>query len=250
MVILIDIGNTNVHIGIAENRKIVENRMFSADVKRTKDEWYLMLKGFSVDTFPEAVVISSVVPYLTNTFVSLFKGITGKEPIIIHTGMQTGMEIHAKDISYLPPDRFSNVIGAFYEYRKEIAVIDFGTATKVDIVDSKGIYLGGIVAPGIYTSYKALIENSSLLPNTSISPPKDFIAKDSQDSLKAGILLNTIGFLEATKAIIRKEIKKEFLFVATGGASHLVYYLGKSIDTIDRDLTLKGMLYLYDINRR
>lgn len=249
MIILVDIGNTSTKIATAEGGKILSVTRITTDETRTPDELYVYLKTLGMSE-PRDAVVCSVVPSLTPKFVSMFRQrMNLGHPLVVSPYIVTGIELNYKTLSNLGPDRIANAVAAYYEYGKDVAVVDFGTATTIDFVTSDGKYLGGIIAPGLDESLHHLVSSTSRLPEIELAKPTRYIGRSTEECMQSGFYLLTIGFIEASRTAVRKETKIDFTFVATGGLAERFAPLSSAIGIIDRDLTLKGCWHLYRLNK-
>ncbi|MCK4231571.1 type III pantothenate kinase, partial [candidate division WOR-3 bacterium] len=154
-----------------------------------------------------------------------------------------------RNLSNLGADRIANAVGAHFEYGKDVAVVDFGTATTIDFVTSKGEYLGGIIAPGLEASLHNLISKAPKLFEIKPEKPSRYVGRSTEECLQSGSYLLTVGLIEAVRAAVRRETKIDFTFIATGGLADRFAPFANAIELVDRDLTLKGCLHLYRLNK-
>lgn len=254
MLLVIDIGNTNITLGIFKDDEIVGNYRLTTKFQRTSDEYGFMLLSFisasniTVEDIDD-IIISSVVPKInysfTNSIIKYFK----KEPIRIGPGIKTGISIRTENPVELGADRLVDAAGAYYIYGGPCLVIDFGTATTFDIVSKDGCFIGGAIAPGIGTSSNALSSQAAKLPEISISKPKSIIGKNTVASMQAGTLYGYIGLTEKIISQIKKEYGEDLKVVSTGGLGKMISKETDLIDIYDQDLTFKGLKIIYDKNK-
>lgn len=254
MLLVIDIGNTNITLGIFEGDNIIGNYRLTTKFQRTSDEYGFMLLSFinasdiTVEDIDD-IIISSVVPKInysfTNSIIKYFK----KEPIRIGPGIKTGISIRTENPVELGADRLVDAAGAYYIYGGPCLVIDFGTATTFDIVSKDGCFIGGAIAPGIGTSSNALSSQAAKLPEISISKPKSIIGKNTVSSMQAGTLYGYIGLTEKIIDQIKKEYGEDLKVISTGGLGKMISKETDSIDIYDQDLTFKGLKIIYDKNK-
>ncbi len=251
MLVVVDIGNTNITIGLFDEANIVGHYRLTTKLERTSDEYGFMLLSFlnasnmKVQDVKD-VIISSVVPKVNYSFINSIKKYFVKEPIVIGPGIKTGISIKIDDPKTLGADRLVDAAGAFYIYGGPALVIDFGTATTFDIVNEKGEFIGGTTAPGIGIMANALSSQAAKLPEVSIDKPKHAIAKNTVDSMKSGIVYGYIGLTEKIISVIKKEYGKDLKVISTGGLGRIIFKETSSIDVYDPDLTFKGLKNIYD----
>lgn len=251
MLVVIDIGNTNITMGLFEQDQIIGNYRLTTKLERTSDEYGFMLLSFlnashiSQEEI-EDIIIASVVPKIMYSFTNSIKKYFNKEPIIIGPGIKTGISIRIDSPKSLGADRLVDVAGAYYIYGGPCLVIDFGTATTFDVVSDKGEFLGGATAPGIGISTSALSSQAAKLPEVEIKKTKHAIAKNTVDSMQAGIVYGYIGLTEHLIRVIKKEYKEPLKVISTGGLGRIIFNETKLIDVYDPDLTFKGLKIIYD----
>ncbi|WP_273322032.1 type III pantothenate kinase [Vallitalea guaymasensis] len=255
MLLVIDIGNTNIVLGAYEEDKLVANWRMTTKTPRTSDEYGLFMynlflhKGIDVNEVKD-VIIASVVPNimysLVNGIIKYFK----TTPIIVGPGVKTGINIRTDNPKEVGADRIVNIVSAYYTYGGPAIVIDFGTATTYDIVTEDGIFNAAITSPGLKISANALWQKAAKLPEIEIKKPKTILAKNTITSMQAGLVYGYIGQVE----YIVKKVKEEMILpdmkvVATGGLAKVIYKETDAIDVYDPMLTLKGLKIIHDKNK-
>lgn len=251
MLIAVDIGNTNITIGIIDGKNIINNYRLTTKLERTSDEYGFMIINFlhasniSVSQIKD-IIISSVVPKINYSFINSIKKYINKEPIIIGPGIKTGISIKIDNPKTLGGDRLVDAAGAYYLYGGPCLVIDFGTATTFDVINEKGEFIGGSTAPGIGICANALATNAAKLPEVAIQKPKYAIAKNTVDSMQAGIVYGYIGLTEHLIRVIQEEYQQKLKVISTGGLGRIIYNQTNLIDVYDPDLTFKGLHYIYE----
>lgn len=254
MILTVDIGNTHIVIGLFQENKLVKKWRISTDSSRTEDEYRIILDGlFRTNNVKEEIedaIISSVVPPLTNIFKDLLKETFKIKPIIVGPGLKTGISILFENQKEVGADRIANAVGAFQKYKCACIVVDFGTATTFDYITDKGEYVGGIIAPGISISAEALFTKTAKLPKVEIDEPKNIIGKNTVESIQAGLVLGHRAMIEGIVKIIKEQFKSKPKVIATGGYAPLISKGVNCIDIIDSNLTLWGLYFLHNINKR
>lgn len=251
MLIVIDIGNTNITMGLFKEEEIVGNYRLTTKLQRTSDEYGFMLLSFLTASNIKAVeikdvIIASVVPKIMYSFTNSIKKYLHKEPIIIGPGIKTGVSIKIDNPKSLGADRLVDVAGAYYIYGGACLVIDFGTATTFDVISEHAEFIGGVTAPGIGISSNALSSQAAKLPEIEIKKPKDIIAKDTVSSMQAGIVYGYIGLTENIITSIKESYDKPLKVISTGGLGRIIFNETDLIDVYDPDLTFKGLKIIYD----
>ncbi len=251
MLVVVDIGNTNITIGLVNNDKIIGHYRLTTKLERTSDEYGFMILSFLnasniTAKSVEDIIISSVVPKVNYSFINSIKKYLHKEPIVIGPGIKTGISIKIDDPRTLGADRLVDAVGAYYIYGGPVLVIDFGTATTFDVVNAKGEFIGGSTAPGIGIMTTALSSQAAKLPEVSIHKPKHAIAKNTVDSMQAGIVYGYIGLTEKIISVIKKEYGEDLKVISTGGLGRVIYKETNKIDVYDPDLTFKGLKNIYE----
>lgn len=255
MIIVVDIGNTNITIGLTKEDTIIGQYRLTTKLQRTSDEYGFMILSFlnasnvqKEDIYD--VIISSVVPKINYSFINSIKKYLQIEPLIVGPGIKTGISVKIDDPKTLGADRLVDAVGAYYIYGGPCIVIDFGTATTFDVINEKGEFIGGTTAPGIGITASALSLQAAKLPEVEIEKPKTPIAKNTVDSMQAGIVYGYIGLTENIIREIKKEFGSDIKVISTGGLGRMVFNETKSIDTYDPDLTFKGLKIIYDKQKR
>ena len=252
MILAIDVGNTNIVLGMIENGEIQNVVRIHTDLRETGTEYAIKLRqvtdfyGIDLKSF-EGAIISSVVPPVTESLRLAVESLIGKKPLIVAPGMKTGMNVRIDDPSTMAGDL---VVGAIACYGAPLIVIDMGTATTMVLIDNEGSYRGGAIIPGIKLSYGALSSGTSLLPDIAILPPKKVIATNTVDSMRSGAVYGTAAMLDGMIDRMEKEIGYPCTVVATGGLARSVVKNCSRDIIYDADLLLKGLWVLYYRNRK
>ncbi|MEF9968464.1 MAG: type III pantothenate kinase [Longicatena sp.] len=250
MLVVIDIGNSNITIGIYAENKLVGNYRLTTKMKRTSDEYGFMILNFlnasKVETTDiDDVIISSVVPKIMHSFLNGIRKFMHKEPIVVGPGIKTGISVKADDPKAVGADRIVDAAGAFFEYGGPCLVVDFGTATTYDYVDEKGNFEFGVIALGIETSAQAMWTQAAKLPEIEIKKPKSILTKNTTTSMQAGLVYGYIGQSEYIIKMFKEALGSDMKVIATGGLGKIIYKNTEEIDIYDRDLTFKGLKSIY-----
>lgn len=256
MLLALDVGNTNITMGVFDKEKLLRTMRITTKLPRTSDEYGILLRSLmrENDIDPgqiNAAIISSVVPAVMYSLRNgLFKYLH-VNPLIVEPGIRTGIRIVTDHPAQIGADRIVDAVGAYEKYGGPVLVLDFGTATTYDLVDDKGQFVSVIIAPGIRTSGKALWQDAAKLPEIEIKKPKSILAKETISSMQAGLVYGQIGQTEYIIKKVREESGFDNLkVVATGGLGAMIAAETTAIDIYDANLTLDGMRLIYEKQKR
>jgi type III pantothenate kinase len=254
MLLAIDVGNTQTHVGAFDGSELVEHWRFSTDREATGDEIAIMivgllrLRGIEFSDV-DAEAISSVVPRLVPEYRQMFARYLDREALIVGPGTKTGMPIRLDNPRELGADRLVNAVAGYDHCRDACVIVDFGTAITYDAVSNSGEYLGGIIAPGIEISIEALTSRAARLPKVDIEPPRALIGKSTESSMQSGIVYGFAGQVDGICRRLRKELGEGITTIATGGLASVIVDFTETIDLVDDLLTLKGLRLIHERNR-
>lgn len=255
MLLTLDVGNTNITIGVFDGEELKCTLRITTKMPRTSDEYGILLCSLMRDnqidpTDIDAAIISSVVPAVMYSLRNGLYKYLHVDPIIIEPGVKTGIKVVTEAPAQIGSDRIVDAAGAYTKYGGPVLVLDFGTATTYDLVDEKGQFLSGITAPGIRTAAKALWQDAAKLPEIEIKKPASILAKETISSMQAGLVYGQIGQTEYIIDKVKEESGFENLkVVATGGLGAMIAAETKKIDIYDANLTLEGMRFIYEKQR-
>jgi len=256
MLLVIDVGNTNITLGVFKEEELLGTFRMTTKLPRTSDEYGIMLKelverqgirGKDID----AVIIASVVPDIMHSLGSAMIKYFGIKPVIVSAGIKTGIRIVTENPKQVGADRIVDAVAAYTLYGGPGIVIDFGTATTYDIVGPDATFEGAVIAPGIRTSAQAMWGQAAMLPAIEIKKPDTILAKETVSSMQAGIVFGQIGQVEYIVDRIRRESGyTDAKVVASGGLGNIIARETEVIDVYDPQLTLKGLRIIYEKNKR
>jgi len=258
MIFVLDVGNTNIVLGIYKNEELIVEWRLSTDNRKTSDEYMIeVAQLFAYNKLEVSdisdVIISSVVPTLMHTLPAMSKKYLKLDPIVIGPGVKTGMNIKYDNPKEVGADRIVNAVAAHEMYKKPLVIIDFGTATTFCAVAANGDYIGGTISPGIKISSDALFQRAAKLPRVELIKPETVICKNTVASMQAGIVYGYIGQVDFIVSKIKEEMialgEENPMVIATGGLANLIAEGSKSIDKVEPFLTLEGLRIIYEKNR-
>lgn len=254
MILVFDVGNTNMVIGVFAGEDLLTHWRIQTDKMRTADEYGMLLKSLFEDRGLErnkvkAVVISSVVPNIMTELEGMSQKYFCCQPLVIGPGVKTGLAIKYENPREVGADRVVNAVAGFHKYGGPLIIVDFGTATTFCVISAQQEYLGGAIAPGIKISAEALVARASKLPRIELVKPKSLVGKNTVASMQAGIMFGFAGQVEGIINRIKKELNIEPVVVATGGLANAIAEETDAIDLIDEFLTLDGLRIIYEMNR-
>ena len=256
MILVIDVGNTNITFGVYEDKTLVTTFRMMAKQPRTSDEYGIsiceLLKSNDIRVeHLEGVVIASVVPNVMHALNGAIVRYLKQTPLIVGPGLKTGIRIVTENPREIGADRIVDAVAAYEKYGGPVLVLDFGTATTYDLVTEDGCFSAGITAPGIRISAKALWEDTAKLPEIEIKKPASILAQETISSMQAGLVYGQIGQTEYIIEQVKKESGYQNLkVVATGGLGRLIADETESIQVYDSALTLDGLRIIYEKNRK
>lgn len=256
MLMTIDVGNTNITVGVFKNDEVTASFRITTKMARTSDEYGILLINLVEQNEISQrdisdVIIASVVPNVMHALESAVIKYFGIRPIVIEPGIKTGIRVVTENPRQIGTDRIVDAAAAYELYGGPVLVLDFGTATTYDLVDQTGAFVCGVTAPGIRISAKALWEDAAKLPEIEIRKPASILAKETISSMQAGLVYGQIGQTEyIVRHIIEEADMGEVKVVATGGLGRIIASETTVIDVYDPNLTLKGMNLIYKKQNR
>lgn len=255
MLIVFDIGNTTIGLGIFQGKKLLADWKIKSDRESTADEYGIILcnllshHNLSCQKIKGAI-ISSVVPPLTPIIQTACEKFFGVKPLLVGPGLKTGIPILYENPAEVGSDRIVAACAAYEKYGGPCLVVDFGTATTFDAISAAGEYLGGAIAPGIQISAEALYLRTAKLPRIEVRKPKSAIGRTTVSSMQSGLYFGYIGLVSNIIAEISKELRIKPKVVATGGFAELIASEIPAIDFQEPNLVLEGLRIIYEKNKR
>lgn len=255
MLLVVDIGNTNTVLGVYQDEELVRHWRIATLLERTADEYGILiasllhLENMALTDLTGAIVCS-VVPPVQSSVMRAVKRYLNITPLLVGPGIKTGISVRYDNPREVGADRVVNAVAAFHLYKQATIIVDFGTATTFDMINDKGDYLGGAIAPGLGMSRDALFEKTSKLPRIELAKPPKVVGKDTVSSMQAGLYWGYVGLVTGVIERMSEEASFDPLrVIATGGLAKLVAADVPRIEAVDEFLTLTGLKLLYQRNR-
>ncbi len=261
MLLALDIGNTNIVVGVFRGADLLHSWRLSTQRQRTADEmgmWVLQLfqHGRLAPRDVDAVVAASVVPTLTRPTVEMARRYFDHEALVVDGSTDSGMPLLVDEPGQVGADRIVNGVAAHERYGlgpdgspRDLIVVDFGTATTFDAISSRGEYLGGVICPGVNISADALFQRAARLPRVDVRKPDAVIGKTTVGQMQSGLFYGYIGLVEGIVERMRRDLGGKADCIATGGLAEMVAPDTTAIDVVDRDLTLHGLRVIWERNQ-
>jgi type III pantothenate kinase len=254
MMLVADIGNTSINLGVFEDDKLRANWHISSSIQRLPDEYAaLLFELMQHEGLPSSSVtklaLCSVVPTLTITFEEVSRKYFRTEPLTVAAGVKTGVRIRMDNPREVGADRIANAAAAHLLYKGAVIVVDMGTATTFDVVSKEGDYLGGAIAPGIISAAESMFHKTAMLPRIELASVKKAIGTNTISAMQSGMLFGYTGLVEGLVARIQAELPEKAMVVATGGYAGLIAGETTVFDAVNEELTLLGIRMIYLMNR-
>lgn len=252
MLVTIDVGNTNIVFGVFEGKKLLKSFRAATSAEKSRDEYgMLFLQLLNYNHFDvkdiEDVIISSVVPPVMYSLERAVEKYLGKKPMIVTNETVPGLCVKYDNPKEVGADRLVNAVAALDKYKKDLIVVDFGTATTFCAVKANGDYLGGAICPGIKISVEALFSKTSKLPRIELAPIKRVIGRTTVESMQSGVIHGYVGQVDHIVDLMKAEMgSADAKVIATGGLSGMISEESETIDFIEPNLTLNGLRIIYD----
>lgn len=254
MLLAIDIGNTNITLGVFKDSELRATWRIATGIHRMPDEYAALIldllhhKSLDISDI-DKVALCSVVPPLTTNFEELSQRYFNTSPLVIGAGVKTGVRIRMDNPREVGADRIVNAAAAHHLYGGPVIIVDLGTATTFDTVSKEGDYLGGAIAPGINIAAESLFTRAAALPRVELTRPERAIGTNTISAMQSGLIFGYVGLVEGIVARIQKELTEKAKVVATGGYAGLIAKETSVIEIVNPDLTLIGLRLIYMMNR-
>ncbi len=257
MILCFDIGNTNIKYAVYDGEELKLSCRIATDINKTSDEYGEQLATilYMGGVQPKQIsggIFSSVVPQLDYTMERMCRNYLKIKPLEVAPGLKTGINLRVEDAKEVGADRVVNNVSAVKKYGTPLIVVDFGTATTFNVIDRKGDFIGGSIAPGMKGALSSLVSDTAKLPRVDIEKPDKIIATNTVTNIQSGIFYGFVGLVDYTVKKMKEEMgcAEKVKVIATGGFSDIIAKESDCIDVVDKFLTLDGLKYLYYMNQR
>jgi type III pantothenate kinase len=254
MLLVVDAGNTQTHIGAFEGDELVHDWRFATVRQSTADELgarlrsLLSLRELSFADI-DASIVSSTVPQLQPEYTAMASRYLGHDITVVGPGVRTGMPLRYENPREIGPDRLVNAIAGYERAQGACVIVDFGTAVTFDVVSEEGEYLGGIIFPGVEISLEALTERAAALPKIDLGTPRALVGKTTVDAIRSGVVYGFAAMVDGMVGRLREELGEDAEAIATGGLAASIVPFCETIDEVDALLTLTGLRLIWERNR-
>ena len=254
MLLLVDVGNTNVVVGVCEGDRVVARWRVATERTRMPDEWWVVFNALAhADDLDlraaDGAILSSVVPSLTDWIATMLRERASVDVLVVDASIDLGIAVRTDNPAEVGADRLVNAVAAYAEFGGPTLVIDFGTATTFDVLSADGAYIGGAIAPGIRVAHDALISRAAKLSSVELVMPARAIGTNTVASMQSGIMLGYAGLIDGLIARIEAELGQQTTVISTGGLGETFLHACPRISQYAPDLTLDGLRLIWERNR-
>lgn len=255
MILTVDIGNSNIVLGVVEENEILFEARLRTDATKTSDEYCIDLKMImevnhvEVNAI-EGSIVASVVPPVLNSIQTAIMKLTGKKCLVVGPGLKTGLNIAIENPGQTGADLVVGCVAALREHEPPMIIVDMGTATTMVVLDKNGALVGGCICPGVKVSLDALTGKTALLPGIQLDQPKKAIGRNTIECMRSGIMLGNACMIDGMVERMEAELGYPVKVIATGGIARFITPMCKTQILYDKDLIVKGLAALYRENRR
>jgi type III pantothenate kinase len=255
MLLVVDLGNTNVVLGLYDGEKLVQTFRVATVRSRTEDEYAVLLQQLLSlrhlsSRSVTAAIIASVVPQLTEVMLSAIRQAVGREPLLVGPGVKTGMPVLYDNPQDVGADRIVDAVAAYARFQSGVIIVDFGTATTFNCVSPKGEYLGGVIVPGVKVSLEGLMQSAAKLRPVELTAPPQVLGRNTTHAIQSGAIHGYAAMVDGLVEKLQQELGFPCRVIATGGLSSLIGKHSKRIEQLDPNLTLEGLRILYERNTK
>jgi len=253
VLLVVDIGNTNVVLGLYEGKRLLQTFRAETAITRTADEYAVLvgqmfaLRGYDTRTIAAAIV-ASVVPPLTDVMVAAIRHTCAREPLVVGPGLKTGIAVKYESPRDVGADRIVNAVAAFERYQSGVIVVDFGTATTFDCVSPRAEYLGGVIVPGVRVSLDGLLARAAKLSRIEIAAPPKVVGRNTTNALQSGLVHGYAALVDGLVGKLERELEFPCKVIGTGGLAGLIAPHTERLVVVDEHLTLDGLRILHERN--
>lgn len=255
MLLVMDVGNTNIKTGLFENGKLKHSWRFNTDLRRTADEYGVQMESFfahlNIGTRDvDGIILSSVIPSMNYTIEHMCQlYFHGQKVMQVSSALNLGISILYERPAQLGSDRICNAVAAYRNYGGPCVVVDFGTATNFSVVSENAEFLGGLICPGIMVSADAMVDKAAMLQRVEFVKPEKVICTNTREAIQAGVIQGYVGQVDYILRQIERELGRPFQVIATGGMSYIIARETGRIGVINPTLTLEGLSLIYERNK-
>lgn len=254
-VLCVDVGNSDTNLGLFVGGELDATWTVTTTERMTADEARMRMAGLlrardGKEAVCDDAVIASVVPGLTDAWVAAMRALCGRRPLVVGPGVKTGVKMRYNDPGELGADRVADLVAARAAYEPPFVVVDLGTTTNFEVVDEEGAFVGGIIAPGVKLSAKALADAAAQLAMVDLKAPASVVGKNTREAMQAGVVMGEVALIDGLIDMVQRELGYDVDVIATGSDAAAIAALSQRIARTDEHLTLRGLSMLHALNRK